>query len=1084
MPTHLAAFPSGVSGTPQATLYHRLGFPSESLWRHVPSTLTGHGLPPNTVASTTIPVREAILRGRARASSFGSVSDPAVQPPPGAVFYMDFAGPLTKSFLHGFTYYCGVVDAGSGYGRLFPCHGPTATVASAALATFTADVAAKMNLHYAFKPAVVRTDQGSAFISHHFREFLDDRQIQLSLACTYTPQQNAHVERYWGIVFATARVLLCAANLPPSFHPFALQTSAFITNRLPRPSRANQSPLFLISRAVPDVSYLYAFGCLCAVLLPKPWRDPDHHFADRGEYALYLGPSEASPGHVVYLLSSRKIAVRPKIRLWEDQFPGLKGCRYVWFPSDLEPTTPPPTTASVAPHTAVPSAPPVSLPSPSREGPTSTPPSTDASAPVIDSPPTDHTTATPPATPSSAPPSSTRSSPPPPSPSPSQPSSSNRAHSQAHDPSSRHFTRVQPSRQRNTTQSYMHDTKAQASDHQRRIGATKSATNTAAIALYAFLVASTSAPPSWPPIAFLTSISAVDNAFLDLMPHLDVLDAATHANSHAAAASSLTTDMGEITIPKGYRAALTSPHASYWRDAIARELRGLMENETWVMVLMMNVPPGSNIMHCHYVFTIKRNADGTIDKFKARLVADGNTQKHGIDFDRVFSAVVKASTLRLLLVLAALHDYDLHQIDIRQAYIQAKLDTDLYMQPPPGVAAYDSKGNRLVCKLRRSLYGLKQAGREWAGLFSAFLANWGFTRSKIDTCLYTYRIGSTFLWAAVYVDDVLLVSNNQALRARFMSALSARFPTDDKGELQWLLGIAITRDRSSRSIALAQELYICDLITKFASHITAGHARHYDSPMEEGLVLTTADCPTPNTTEYDNMSTLRSTYLSIVGGLLWLANMTRPDIAYAAGQLSRFLTNPSLKAFHAAIRCLIYLDGSKSRRLVYQPSASRPFVTFVDSSWTTGFSCSGAFFTIYGCIFHYFCKTQRSVTLSSAEAEYFGATLAAKEILFFRAIFFDLGILDLKSPSLLLCDSKSAVDMAYDPIAFKKTKHILRAAEFLRDVVSKYHVIVKHLSGNEMIADILTKSLPRPLFVKMLKLIDTLVSFDAVSTLK
>ena len=596
---------------------------------------------------------------------------------------------------------------------------------------------------------------------------------------------------------------------------------------------------------------------------------------------------------------------------------------------------------------------------------------------------------------------------------------------------------------------------------------TKSAT-TAALAMYAFLVASTAAPPCWPPIAFLTSVCTIDDAhFL-----------------FAANAVSLTTDMGEISIPKGYRAALSSPHAAYWRDAIARELRGLIENNTWEMVRLDAIPNGSNVMHCHYIFTVKRNADGSIEKFKARLVADGNTQRHGVDFDRVFATVVKASTLRLLLIVSALHDYDLHQVDIRQAYIHAKLNANLYMHPPPGVATFDAQGNRLVCKLHRSLYGLKQAGREWAVLLATFLIAWGFKRSEIDTCLYTYVNGSIFLWAAVYVDDVLLVSNDHKLRSRFMAALTARFPTDDKGELKWLLGIAITRDRQARTIHLSQELYIADLVTKFASHIAAGHTRSYDSPMEEGLTLTTNDCPTPNTTAHDDMSPRRSIYLSIVGGLLWLANMTRPDIAYAAGQLSRFLANPGLKAFNAAIRVLIYLNGSKHRRLDYCPSSARPFITFVDSSWTTAFSCSGAFFSIYGCPFHWFCKTQRSITLSSAEAEYFGATLAAKEILFFRSLFYDLRILKLDNPSLLLCDSKSAVDMAYDPVAFKKTKHILRAAAFLRDIVFKLHVIVKHLPGNDMLTDVLTKSLPRPRFIEMLKLFDALSSFDFVAALK
>ena len=603
------------------------------------------------------------------------------------------------------------------------------------------------------------------------------------------------------------------------------------------------------------------------------------------------------------------------------------------------------------------------------------------------------------------------------------------------------------------------------------------------MAVYAFLVVTTKASPSWPPVAFFTSINPIDDAFLPYGSHdTSIIDTASLAAALPAIA--ITTDMGDISIPKGYRAATLSEHAAYWIDAIDRELSGLVENDTWEVVCLTSVPPGSNIMRCHYVFTVKRNADGTVEKFKARLVADGNTQRYGVDFDRVFATVVKASTLRLLLLVATLHDYDLHQVDIRQAYIHAKLTGNLYMYPPPGADAYDSQGRRLVYKLRRSLYGLKQAGREWAALLSNFLIGWGFTRSSIDTCLYLYMSGSTLLWVAVYVDDALLLSNNASLRARFMSALTARFPTDDKGELSWLLGIAITRDRKARTLHLSQELYVDDLVAKHASHIAAGQSRHYDAPMEEGLILTTEDCPPLGSPAHDEMSSRRPTYLSIVGGLLWLANMSRPDISYAAGQLSRFLTNPGVKAFNAAIRVLIYLHASKSRQLTFRPNASRPFITLVDSSWTTKFSCSGAFFTLYGCPFHWFCKTQRSVTLSSAEAEYFGATLATKEILFFRALLHDLNLLELGYPSILLCDSKSAVDMAYDPVSFKKTKHILRAAEFLRDTVAKLHVRVAHLPGTSMVADMLTKSLSRPGFIEMLKFLDALSTFDFLASLK
>ena len=139
-------------------------------------------------------------------------------------------------------------------------------------------------------------------------------------------------------------------------------------------------------------------------------------------------------------------------------------------------------------------------------------------------------------------------------------------------------------------------------------------------------------------------------------------------------------------------------HAAYWRAAIDKELAGLVALKTWELVPIFSMPKGANIMHSHYVFTVKRNHDGSIAKFKARLVANGNTQKHGVDFDRIFSTVVKPTTLRLLLVLAACRDYTLWQIDIRQAYLQAELDVPLYMAPPPGVPPGGSRTHNLLIR--------------------------------------------------------------------------------------------------------------------------------------------------------------------------------------------------------------------------------------------------------------------------------------------------------------------------------------------------------------------------------------------------
>ena len=469
---------------------------------------------------------------------------------------------------------------------------------------------------------------------------------------------------------------------------------------------------------------------------------------------------------------------------------------------------------------------------------------------------------------------------------------------------------------------------------------------------------------------------------------------------------------------------------------------------------------------------VKRKADGSIEKFKARLVADGNTQKYGVDFDRVFATVVKTSTIRLVLVIAAQRDYNLTSTDIRQAYMQAELNEDIFMQPPPGVWPFDKDGNSLVCKLRRSLYGLKQAGREWAVLFTSFLIEWGMTRSVIDTCLYTYTRPSdgAILWVLIYVDDALLCDSSSGLRESFVADLSQRFPTEDKGELSWILNVAITRDRPARTLTLSQSLYVTDLLGKFGHLIEPSLSRSFDCPMDEGFVIDPSESPQFGSPEYEAMAQRRAIYMSLVGGFLWLANMTYYFLAYAAGQLARVLTNPGESHYKAALRVLIYLRDNGEFSLVFSPNGDRGLDTYVDSNWAVRFSCSGCLIFYHGALFHWFSKMQKSVSLSSAEAEFFGAMLATRDVVFLRDLLVELGVA-LNGPSNIYSDSKSAVGMSFDPIAFKKTKHILRAAEFLRDLVAREVVVMSHVSGKVMVADLLTKAVARAIFHALVKLV-------------
>ena len=188
------------------------------------------------------------------------------------------------------------------------------------------------------------------------------------------------------------------------------------------------------------------------------------------------------------------------------------------------------------------------------------------------------------------------------------------------------------------------------------------------------------------------------------------------------------------------------------------------------------------------------------------------------------------------------------------------------------------------------------------------------------------------------------------------------------------------------------------------------------------------------------MSTQREAYMSMSGGFLWLANMTLPLIAFAAGQLARFLTNPGPSHFRAALRLLVYLRDNGDRPLTFTPNLDRGLDVFVDSNWGTRFSISGCLVFYHGCLFHWFSKMQRSVSLSSAEAEFFGAMMTSRDVVFLRELLVDLGI-ELGGASVVQSDSASAIALSLDPVAFKKTKHILRAAEFLRDLVAREVVL-------------------------------------------
>lgn len=278
-------------------------------------------------------------------------------------------------------------------------------------------------------------------------------------------------------------------------------------------------------------------------------------------------------------------------------------------------------------------------------------------------------------------------------------------------------------------------------------------------------------------------------------PHLSTHPMTTRAKSgifkplHRADLSHTTTlplhqALFAISDPKIFKTASQNPQ---WVIAMQRELEALHRNNTWTLVPR---PSNHNVVGSKWLYRTKFRPDGTIERHKARLVAQGFSQIPGLDFYHTFSPVVKASTIHVVLSLAVINQWKLHQLDVDNAFLHGRLNERVYMEQPPGFANPQFPNH--VCQLNKALYGLKQASRQWFHRLSMFLTDNGFVGSRADTSLFVFQRDSCVMYLLVYVDDLILTGNQPHVITSFITRLKKEFAIKDLGELNYFLGLEVT----------------------------------------------------------------------------------------------------------------------------------------------------------------------------------------------------------------------------------------------------------------------------------------------------
>jgi len=887
-----------------------------------------------------------------------------------------------------FKYYLILVDHYTRYTWLYPLKQK-----SQVRETFVAFKALVEN-RFQTKIRTLYSDNGGEFIA--LRQFLLTHGISHLTSLPHTPEHNGIAERKHRHILETGLTLLTQASIPTSYWTYAFGTAVYLINRLPSSVLNNESPYSKLFKTSPNYLKLRVFGCSCF-----PWLRPytNHKLERRSQPCVFLGYSLTQSAYLCLDRSSGRVYTSRHVQFVEDQFP--------FSISDTH------SVSNSSPEEA----------SPSCHQPPSRIPIQSSSPPLVQAP-------------SSLPPLSS--------------DSHRRPNAETSSSSSSTNNDVVVSKdntQVDNRNNFIGPTSSSSAQSQNNSNPSSSIQTQNEPNPSPSPTPQNSSPES-SPSSSTSATSTVPNP--PPPPPTNNHPMRTRAKNHITKPKTKLSLLAKTVqtrpqIPNTVNQALRDEK---WRNAMGEEINAQIRNNTFELV---PPKPNQNVISTKWIFTLKYLPNGTLDRYKARLVARGFRQQYGLHYSETFSPVVKSLTIRLVLQLAVSRSWTIKQLDVNNAFLQGTLTDEVYVTQPPGFIDPDRPHH--VCRLKKALYGLKQAPRAWYQELRNFVCSLGFTNSLADTSVFVYINDIQIVYCLVYVDDIIVTGSSDALVMAFITALSRRFSLKDPTDLVYFLGIEATR--TSQGLHLMQHKYVYDLLSRMkmldAKPVSTPMATHPKLSLYSGIAL---DEP--------------GEYRTVIGSLQYLA-FTRPDIAYAVNRLSQFMHRPTDIHWQAAKRVLRYLAGTATHGILLRSNSPLSLHAFSDADWAgdnDDFVSTNAYIVYLGSTpIAWSSKKQKGVARSSTEAEYRAVANTTSEIRWVCSLLTELGITLPKMP-VIYCDNVGATYLSANPVFHSRMKHLALDYHFIRDNVSAGALRVSHISTHDQLADALTKPLPRQHFLQ------------------